>query len=251
MTFIRKRYYQPFSVFRSKRLNTIGILQEDAVDRLEQLTLKEVTLLPDITDESVPKEGRLAQAIIKKAHGRRIIGLIGGQDRRKGSFLFLEIARNCRDRNWLFVFVGKMNYENSDRQLEELKKSIHKEDDDFNCFFHFERIPEEGEFNAIVNLCDVIFSVYRNFPFSSNIMTKAALYHKPLVVSAGKLMAHRVSKYGLGSTCDCEDVDDCIQAIQKVIDNPPSAENFRNYYELQSRDLFLKKFQFLIEKNLS
>jgi hypothetical protein len=216
------------------------------------MTSKPVDILPDVTDESLPAATRLTEEILQKAKGRKIIGLIGGQDRRKGSFLLFEIARCCRHKkSWFFLFSGKMNYAKSDRELESLKKIIGDQSAWENCFFHFEHLTDESHFNAVVDICDVIFAVYRNFPFSSNIMTKAALFNKPMVVSAGKLMAHRVNKFDLGTSCDPDEIDACIDAIGKVIDHPPPQKKYRNYLHRHSKDLFQSRFKALIQKGLA
>jgi hypothetical protein len=251
LTFFRKRFYQPFAAFASKKCRRIGILQEDAADRLKGLTSKPIDILPDVSDESPPAASRLTEQVLQKANGRKIIGLIGGQDRRKGSFLMFDIARRCQHKsNWFFLFCGKMNYANSDREIESLKKIIGNPGAWQNCFFHFKHLPDESCFNAVVGICDVIFAVYRNFPFSSNIMTKAALFEKPMVVSAGNLMARRVEKFDLGTSCDPDDLDACIHAIENVMDHPPAPDGYRNYHYQHSKDQFQSRFRALIEKSL-
>lgn len=252
LTFFRKRFYQPFAAFASSRCRRIATLQEDAADRLRRLTSKPIDILPDVTDESPPAANRLTEQILQRAKGRKIIGLIGGQDRRKGSFLLFDIARRCRHKNnWFFLFCGKMNYAKSDREIESLKEIIGDQGAWENCFFHFEHLPEESHFNAVVDMCDVIFAVYRNFPFSSNIMTKAALFGKPMVVSAGKLMAHRLNKFGLGTSCEPDNIKTCIGAIEKAIDDSPPSKNYRNYLGSHSIDLFQSQFQTHIQKGLT
>lgn len=249
--FFRKRFYQPFAAFASSRCRRIAILQEDAVDLFRSNTSKPVDIFPDVTDESPPTAHPLTEAILQKARGRKVIGLIGGQDRRKGSFLLFEIARRCRHKNdWFFLFCGKMNYAKSDQEIESLKEIIGDQGAWENCFFHFEHMPEESHFNAVVDICDIIFAVYRDFPFSSNIMTKAALFGKPMVVSAGKLMAHRLNKFGLGTSCEPGNINACIDAIEKAIDSPPPLKNYRNYFDRHSKDLFQSEFQTHIQKGL-
>jgi hypothetical protein len=209
--------------------------------------LNPVVVLPDVTDESAPTDNPLIDKIKSKANGKRIIGLIGGQDRRKGSFLFFDIAKQCVHRDWFFLFAGKMNYPKSDRELNELQALIGDQNKWGNCFFHFERIPDESQFNAVIETCDALFAAYRNFPFSSNLMTKASLFHKPIVVSTGHLMETRVRKYGTGISCNPEDTDDCIRAIGAALSHPNPAENYDSYAREHSSVRFLARLQFLIE----
>lgn len=250
LTFFRKRCYQPFSAFLSKRCQSVATLQENITRQFGQIIAKPVHTLPDMTDEAPPIESALTAKIKAKAGERKVIGLIGGQDRRKGSFLFLEIARRCQDRNWLFLFCGKMNYEKSDRELEQLKDIIGDESTWNNCFFHFEHIPDERHFNAVIDICDVLFAVYQNFPFSSNIMTKAALFRKPIVVGAGGLMAQRVKSFDLGTCCTPEDTDNCIWAIEAALERTVSGSSYAKYFSLHSQKRFRTKFFSLIEDGL-
>ena len=250
LNFFRKTCYQPFSAFRSKRCQSVATLQEDITRQFGQIIAKPVHTIPDMTDEAPPIESALTAKIKVKAGERKVIGLIGGQDRRKGSFLFLEIARRCQDRNWLFLFCGKMNYEKSDRELEQLKDIIGDELTWNNCFFHFEHIPDERHFNAVIDTCDVLFTVYQNFPFSSNIMTKAALFRKPIVVGAGGLMAQRVKSFDLGTCCIPEDTDNCIRAIEAALERTVSGSSYAKYFSLHSQKRFRTKFFSLIEDGL-
>lgn len=243
---VNRCFYQPFTFAKSKKLKAIGILQEDAEKQLAGRVSKPIVVLPDFTDETAPTATELTERIKNTANGKKIIGLIGGQDRRKGSFLFFDIAKRCAQKNWLFVFAGKMNYPKSDRELAELQALIGDETKWENCFFHFERIPNESDFNAVIETCDALFAVYRNFPFSSNLMTKASVFHKPIVVCSGGLMETRVRQYGIGTSCSPEDPDDCIRAIESALSHPNPTENYEHYAAKHSSTRFLNLLQTII-----
>jgi hypothetical protein len=210
---------RPLSIYRSKYCKGVGILQEDRDAMLRQRTKKRIVIFPDITDHAKPLQTKLTERIMCAAKGRTIIGLIGGQDRRKGSFDILNVARACQNRDWFFLLVGKMNHPKSDAELNRLQNMIADRGKWTNCFFHFSSIPNEGEFNAIIDLCDIIFAVYRNFPFSSNIMTKAALFKKPILVAKGGLMAKRLRRDPFGLECqpgNTQEIVDNIDALTKM-----------------------------------
>lgn len=243
LPFIKKSIYPLFTAFSAKNCKSISVLQEDCASKFQSIINKPIVVLPDITDGSKPTQNDLVQAILQKARGRKIIGLIGGQDRRKGSFTLLEIARRCKDKGWFFLFVGKMNYPRSDKELEKLKRVIENEKHWENCFFHFNRIPDESDFNGIFNLCDLIFAVYQDFPYSSNILTKAALFRKPIIVASGKLMAKRVEKFNLGVSCKQGDVEDCIKKIGIIFENSlpdPMYEEYHNKHSITNLEIQLK-----------
>ena len=244
---VNRLLYRPFLFARSQNLKAIGILQEDAQEDLNMLVPSPVVVLPDMTDESAPVVNQLSENIKRRANGRKIVGLVGGQDRRKGSFLFLDIAKRCAHKEWLFLFAGKMNYPKSDRELAELRSQIREEKNWENCYFHFERIADEEHFNAVIDICDVLFAVYRNFPFSSNLMTKAALLHKPIVVSAGSLMEARVKQYDIGIGCDPENLNECIDAIDSALHNPFPDQHYEKYYHQHSSRRFLECLRQLVK----
>ncbi len=248
-SFIR-RSLQPLSAFTAHRCKSIGVLQEDCIVKLQSAVKKPIFEFPDVTDESPPSHTDLTKRIIEIARGRKIIGLIGGQDKRKGSFTLLEVARRCKNKDWFFIFVGKMNYYRSDRELDQLKRIIGNRKEWDNCFFHFKRIPDEGEFNALINLCDIIFAAYHNFCHSSNIMTKAALFKKPVLVSSGKLMEKRVKSFGIGLSCKEGDVKDCIRKISELIDNKLTSPGYSEYYHYHSKEKFIDRINLMIKCGL-
>src|SRR5690606_17180288 len=64
--------------------------------------------------------------------------------------------------------------------------------------FHGRRIPDEASYNALVRACSVLWAVYPNSPHSSNTLTKAAVFERPVLAADGHLMARRIREYRLG-----------------------------------------------------
>ena len=58
-----------------------------------------------------------------------------------------------------------------------------------NFFSHTEYLPDETQFNAIINASDIIFAAYKDFTISSNMPGKAAAFDKPILVSTGYLLS--------------------------------------------------------------
>ena len=71
--------------------------------------------------------------------------------------------------------------------------------------------------NGIYAVSDVVVAAYRAFPNSSNALTKAAVFERPIVVSEGYLMAERVRKYRLGEVVPEGDVGALVGAIKKMV----------------------------------
>ncbi len=247
---LRQFICQPFSIFSSKKCRSVAIFQEDKVKKLNAYINKKVIQFPDMTDEAPPSGSKLIDQIYNKARGRKIIGLIGGQDKRKGAFTLLEIAKNNCDKDFFFIFIGKMNYHNSDLELNELKQIIGDENKWENCFFHFERIKNESNFNAFIKISDIIYAVYNNFHCSSNIMTKAALFQKPILVSSGTLMEDRVLKYGTGISCNEHDIEDIRISIKKLINNELSNPLYNEYQKKHSQEKLKETINYIINDAL-
>lgn len=86
-----------------------------------------------------------------------------------------------------------------------------------NVYTRFERIHDEKDFNSYICACDVVFAAYHDFADSSGILTKAATFEKPIVVSDGYLMAERVRKYRLGEIIPEGDVRAAGNAIRTIL----------------------------------
>src|SRR5690606_31086851 len=99
-------------------------------------------------------------------------------------------------------------------ELEFINSYIQQEPE--NCYFYFHRIENESYFNSIICICDIIFAVYKDFIHSSNLVTKAAFFEKPILVSEGYCMAKRVKNYRLGLTVEQDNIEKIIVAIRKL-----------------------------------
>jgi hypothetical protein len=128
----------------------------------------------------------------------------------------------------------------SEQELVKIKNFVFQSPS--NCLFHFERIPDESQFNAVVSSCDVLFAVYQGFPHSSNILTKAAIFKKPVLVSNSFCMGERVRKFKLGLTVDEGKVLECNEALRRLLGQPnlntqqEISFNFEEYKYLHSID---------------
>jgi hypothetical protein len=129
--------------------------------------------------------------------------------------MLMQVARQASQENWYFVFAGEPALDSfspeEQRALSEFVASAPS-----NCYFHLQRLPDEPQFNAVVNACDILFAVYQRFMSSSNLLTKAALFEKPVLVSDAYCMGERVKKYGLGLAIDESSVSECQAALRQL-----------------------------------
>jgi glycosyltransferase involved in cell wall biosynthesis len=209
-------------VAKSKFACSLAILDAGVVNQLrERLVEKRVFIFPDFADEAPPCANYiLAEEIKSKAKGRKIIGLIGRLARRKGVLTLLRIARQPMARDWYFVFAGELAEETfSQQELREIQ--LFFGEPRTNVFACLATLSGDAQFNATVNVCDVIFAAYQDFPHSSNLVTKAAEYGKPILVSAGGYMGEVVKQYDLGEVVPGDDVPAALAALCKL-----TGENF-------------------------
>ncbi|NEO27907.1 MAG: glycosyltransferase family 1 protein, partial [Kamptonema sp. SIO4C4] len=57
-----------------------------------------------------------------------------------------------------------------------------------------------AQFNGLIASFDILFIAYEDYPYSSNILTKASFLSKPVIVSEGFRLGERVKNYNLGVT---------------------------------------------------
>jgi len=237
----------PYSVTRSPHCRSIAFLDEFEAATLQQTLDKPVIPFPDLTDESSPDLSYpIAHQIREKAGDRKVIGLLGALSRRKGLLTLLEVAKDLEHDDWFFVFVGELDERGlSPEEIFEIRRFI--QSDPANCLFHLNWIPDEPKFNAVVEACNVLFASYENFPYSSNILAKAAVFEKPIIVSDGFCMGRRAETFQLGIKIPAGSSTHCLEALTMLRDQlnsqafyvKPDFEGYRKRHSIdQLRDAF-------------
>jgi hypothetical protein len=211
---------RPETMFHGRLCQGIAILDEEIVERVSLSIGKPVTALPDLTDEraaSSAEDRLLGERLMKFAAGRPIVGLFGHLHDSKGVVTFLEAAQLLPETEACFALGGEVWGGERGEIGREIKRTLAKRS---NLWTHLERIPGEPSLNHLLATCDVIVAAYWDFPHSSGIQTKAAVLKKPLIVSAGHLMAERSRRYHLGEVIHQKDPLALCEAILKITRNP-------------------------------
>lgn len=221
---------RPF--LRSSYCRGIGVLNEYSIDALKAFQ-PDICRLPDIADLSEPNNTYpLLHTLRQRANGRKIISLLGSIGTRKGISLLLSTIPFLPEEEYFFLIAGKSWL--TDMQTRELRGF---ERTCTNCLFSLEHIPDEACFNALVAACDVLFAAYRNFAGSSNLLTKAAAYRRPVIVSHSTCMGRRVSDYGTGISVPEEDAEACRAAIVRLCrEGVPKPQNYTLYASDHNRN---------------
>lgn len=211
---------RPEKVFGGRLLRSIALLDEGVIEKMRLITRSgNVFAFPDVANESLPKEGALNWGLAHKikdfAAGRKIVTLVGYLQQTKGVEEFVELAKHPSMRNTIFFLGGEPGLDGFDEATKSRLQNAWEQTP--NLWAHLQRLPEES-LNAVVASSDVVFAAYRNFPNSSNIMTKAAMFERPIVVSDGFLMAERVRHYCLGEVVPEGDVQVLAYSVAKMLE---------------------------------
>lgn len=215
----------PETIFSGRKLRSVAVLDEGVVEPLKQLTgNKPVFVFPDITDESV---GQIPQGLGTKlktlASRRPLVSLSGYLQKTKGVQDFVSLARRPSLQHAIFVLAGSISWHGfSQAEREAVDVAVRQAP---NISSHFEVLPEP-EMNGLIVSSDVIFAAYRDFPNSSNLLTKAAVFERPILVSDGHLMAERVKTFALGEVASEGDLEGLGTKLEKML-APDYFDNLR------------------------
>jgi glycosyltransferase involved in cell wall biosynthesis len=174
-------------------------LDEGIAPRLETELGVPVRVLPDIVVGDVARvDDRRVDEIRARAAGRPIVCVVGALDRRKGLLDVLRLARASAGEDWFFVVAGPVRWETFDvAERDEVARRLASPPD--NAWFDAGRVLSDPELHATMAAADVVWTAYRDFGSSSNVLTHAAHRRKPVVASAGALLEERVQRFGLGA----------------------------------------------------
>lgn len=217
--------------FRGRNCRGVAVLDEVALAPLgRRLAPRPVVRFPDLTDETPPAGTPLATRIREAAAGRKVIGCLGSLCKRKGVHELIRVCERSLGRPWFFVFAGKLDtVDFSDPALRDILRFLQRRPE--NAFVHLQVVPDGNEFNSLVAECDVLYCHYLNFPHSSNLLTKAALLRRPVLVSDRHCMAERVAAHRLGLGVAEGDVDRIADGLERLLAEPrETGRDFAGYF---------------------
>lgn len=194
-----------------------------------QMPERNFEYLPDIADTSLPSQPSvLAKKIAQKAAGRKVVFMGGSIGKQKNLARWLELITLANPKEWFFVQIGRLNHNNLSPEDRQALAALVKKPND-NLWLHPEYVPDERTFNEIISISSVIFAVYRDFARSSNMLSKAAYFEKPLLVAKGQLMAMRVETYKIGVAVDQDSAVSMHQGLLILDSILNIKDNFLNY----------------------
>jgi len=198
-------------------------------DYSASISNKHFQYLPDVTNSELPEGScALAEELMRRADGRKIVflgGSIGGQ---KNIARWCELIALADPEHWFFAQVGEIHantFSQEDSIAYERLIAVPPE----NTLLHTEYLSDEREFNAVIKAADVLFAVYRNFRISSNMLGKAAYFDKPILVSDRFLIGERVRYFGIGLAVPEDDAHAMLGALERLVSEPVQWEKFSVY----------------------
>lgn len=230
--------FMPFSVensgkegyFRQAQFRGMCFLDEHAVSAYTAADPdRAFVFLPDVTNTDSPAQPpELAMEIRRRAAGRKVVLLCGSIEGRKNVGAFCQLALKADPARWYFAMVGQLHSHTFSQQDQDaIAHFIDAQEG--NTFYSDTFFPDERDMNAVIQVADILFAAYRNFPISSNMLGKAAHFAKAILVSDGFLMGDRVRRYGIGVVVNQDDVQDMLGGLERLAKNPVASNHFAVY----------------------
>lgn len=196
--------------------------------------------LPDICNSEVSKYASLVELdIIRKAGLRKIILLFGSIESRKNIELFCRCALDIRGKDYFFVIAGCQSVDSfTDMDaslLHRFRTSRYGNTYEYNNFF-----LDESELNHLINRIDYIFAVYKDFRLSSNMLSKAAIFNKPIIVSKNYLMGRLVNLYKIGYSISENSASEFYEVLERNKTNPVGDESYTEFLKDFNEDQLVK-----------
>jgi len=183
---------------------------------------------PDVTDASVlPVGSPLVTRLRSAAGGRTIVLQVGSLTPHKGIMQLIEVIRRADPNRFFFAIVGELFWDSFGSHEPELRRFVQNSPE--NCLVQLGYIEDERELNSIIAAADILFAIYRDFRQSSNTLTKAAIFEKPIIVSDQHLMGERVRRYHLGAKVEFGNVEGIIAALEVLRQRRPDEFGFAAY----------------------
>lgn len=195
----------------------------------EHLPEKHFAYLPDITETALLSiQTDLAKEIRACAKKRKIVFMGGSVGKQKNIARWLDLISKADPEKWFFVQVGRVNVNNLTPEDEAALEKVANHPIE-NLLIKPVYLKDEREFNNIIAISDVIYAVYRDFSRSSNMLSKAAYFEKPILVSDFGLMGSRVRQYGIGIAVNQDNTESMLKGLNSLEHIQNINERFKAY----------------------
>ncbi len=234
--------------YKTPNLRGMALLDEKLVAAYqEQLPQLAIGYLPDMTDVLIGNHtSHIAQAILTRAQGRKIVFMGGTIGKNKNLACWYALIQQADAGKWFFVQIGEVLTDDLTQEDRDACQAIDLAPPE-NLYRHIGYLPDERDFNGAIAVADIIYAVYRDFKISSNMLGKAAAFNKPIVVAQEHLMGERVRAYQIGIAIPEDDAFAALEALQTLVERPSNLECFQAYRSDFSTVAFKNSFFQLID----
>jgi hypothetical protein len=207
----RRRRLKRYQSLQHPELTQLVTLDELAIDQLSAtFPSSDVRWMPDLMEPNPRCEGTTKALDSARAAGLPILLSTGVMHRRKGYLKLLEIAARGQVKNWFFLLAGKIVHEELNQQEARLVRDATEGRLD-NLALADQHLPTPL-LNTHVKQADAIFLGYEQWNQSSNIMTRASHFQRPIFSCPDGILAHRTREDKLGMVLPDLEID-TIQTI--------------------------------------
>ncbi len=214
-------------------------LNENIIPRLKRFLSKPIFHFPDFSYRFPRKRLFLDAKIREIAGSRKIVGVFGVLDFRKGIMELLDFASSPYGKRFYFFICGTSYDAQSRIQVDAFEKKM--KGLQLNNIFYINKKINFQQFDAYIRIADVIWLCYKNFPHSSNVLTRASLCKKPVVCVPGGVIESRINRFCLGTVASGFSPVDLHRAFSQAVLCKKKI-GFSNYSDYHSLKTFLDNF---------
>ena len=212
-------------------------------------------MVTDSTDVSLPEKVPAWLSVLERScEGKKVVCLVGAVTPRKGVKTFLAASRMLQDFPVCFVIAGKVDWNLFDEVTTKclLTAAERGQAGLGNLFVLDQRVEVEADLNWIVNRSALCYLAYVGFDGSSNVLSKAAAFRVPVLVSEGTVMAQACRRYNLGWVVPGEDDEAVTKSVLAAVsEDMDTARDFTGFAALQSEaalDVQLQEMVHLLQQ---
>jgi hypothetical protein len=196
--------------------------------------------LPDVANTIENKILRDHHVIRNRAGNRKIVLLAGIIDVRKNITLWSDLIKQANPNEWYFLQIGEIDFKQlSIVECFKMYNLLIRTPENLTIIPHF--LDDEGGFNNYFKISDIIFAVYKEFKYSSGILSKASAFYKPILVSDKYQMGKFVDEYQIGYSVNEDDVGMVMRVLDKMAKRNFPVSNFESYNDLNSKKILKDK----------
>jgi hypothetical protein len=190
-------------------------------------------LAPDVADLELPTEpSKLAIDMREKAGNRTIVLQIGSITAHKGIPTLLDVIGAADPDRFFFALIGEVYWGTFAGEKKRVRSFYMQPPE--NVYLSQGYIASERDYNGIIAASDVVYAVYQDFGGSSNSLTKAAGFRRPILVSENSLMGERVRRFNIGSAAPEGDARAIMEELKWLAAQPKDSFGFEVYNREQS-----------------